>query len=55
MSTTVDTLRLIVTWDCNLSCSYCCNHRPDVLDRVQVLPPGGNPVAPVLDPLPHWR
>lgn len=25
-----DTLRVLVGWDCNLACSYCCNKLPEV-------------------------
>jgi organic radical activating enzyme len=28
-----DTLRLIITLDCNLSCSYCCNNLPEIKSR----------------------
>lgn len=24
----VDTLRILVSWQCNLKCSYCCNEQP---------------------------
>jgi len=26
----IDTLRVLVTWDCNLRCSYCCNNIPAI-------------------------
>lgn len=28
MDTPIDTLRLLVSWKCNLKCSYCCNEIP---------------------------
>ena len=26
----IDTLRLLLFWECNLSCDYCCNDIPEV-------------------------
>lgn len=37
MKPEIDTLRLVVTWSCNLACAYCCNRRPDVQERVRVV------------------
>lgn len=32
----MDTLRLLLFWECNLTCSYCCNEIPEV--RAGILP-----------------
>lgn len=37
MNGAIDTLRLVVTWQCNLACPYCCNRRQDVQSRVRVV------------------
>jgi len=29
--------RVIVTWDCNLKCEYCCNDYPGVKDTFKPL------------------
>ena len=29
----IDTVRIIISLDCNLSCSYCCNEIPEVRNR----------------------
>jgi molybdenum cofactor biosynthesis enzyme MoaA len=30
-----DTLRLLLTWTCNLTCSYCCNEIPEVRESIK--------------------
>ena len=31
-----DTLRILVSWECNLNCSYCCNNQPQF--RKDIIP-----------------
>jgi molybdenum cofactor biosynthesis enzyme MoaA len=31
--TGIDTIRLVVSWECNLSCWYCCNRIPSVQEK----------------------
>ena len=31
----VDTLRLLLFWECNLSCNYCCNNIPEVRNNIK--------------------
>ena len=30
----IDTLRIVLFWECNLSCSYCCNEIPEVRKNI---------------------
>lgn len=32
-----DTARVLVGWNCNLSCPYCCNRIPEVRERIRVV------------------
>ena len=31
----IDTLRILVDWKCNLSCSYCCNEQPQIREQIK--------------------
>lgn len=31
----IDTLRVLVSWKCNLTCSYCCNEQPRFRDPIR--------------------
>lgn len=31
----IDTLRLLLFWECNLKCSYCCNEIPEVRSGIK--------------------
>lgn len=34
-NTMKDTLRLLITWECNLKCTYCCNEIPSVREGIE--------------------
>ena len=33
MKTEIDTLRLLITLECNLHCKYCCNNIPEIKEK----------------------
>ena len=35
----IDTLRILVDWTCNLSCSYCCNLTPSIRQSIRQVYP----------------
>lgn len=31
----LDTLRVLVSWTCNLKCAYCCNEIPEIREQIE--------------------